>query len=84
MFAVSLGKLLFFAVLVGIVWIAFRYKARVEEIRRAVREELQRREAPRRAPTVEAEDLVKCGQCGAYVAARGAKSCGRADCPWQR
>ena len=84
MFAISLGKFILFAVLVGVVWVGFRYKARVDEIRRAVRDELQRREAPRRAPPVQAEDLIKCTQCGAYVAARGAKSCGRADCPWPR
>ena len=84
MFALSLGKFLLLAVLVGVVWIGFRYKSRVDEIRRAVREELQRRQAaPQRRPPIEAEDLVKCARCGAYVAAHGAKSCGRADCPWQ-
>jgi len=30
----------------------------------------------------EAEDLVPCPRCGAYVAARGATSCGRSDCPY--
>jgi hypothetical protein len=35
------------------------------------------------APTTggEAVDLVKCGQCGAYIASSGARSCGRPDCP---
>ena len=28
------------------------------------------------------EDLVQCPKCGAYVAARGATSCGRGDCPY--
>ena len=28
------------------------------------------------------EDLVPCPKCGAYVAARGATSCGRSDCPY--
>ena len=28
------------------------------------------------------EDLVPCPKCGAYVAARGATSCGRDDCPY--
>jgi hypothetical protein len=37
------------------------------------------------APTsTEAVDLVKCRQCGAYIAASGAKSCGRPDCPQPR
>lgn len=32
-----------------------------------------------RAP---AEDMVQCTVCGAYVAAHGATSCGRDDCPY--
>ena len=28
------------------------------------------------------EDLIPCPKCGAYVAARGASSCGRSDCPY--
>ncbi len=86
MFGLSLGKSLLLVLLVVIVWYGFKYVARVEAIRRALREELRRRQggaAPRR-PTIPAEDLVKCAQCGAYVAARGATSCGRADCPWGR
>ncbi len=30
----------------------------------------------------ETEDLIECPKCGAYVAARGATSCGRSDCPY--
>jgi uncharacterized protein len=30
----------------------------------------------------QAEDLVPCPKCGAYVAAHGATSCGRSDCPY--
>ncbi|HTH98219.1 MAG TPA: hypothetical protein VL574_12450 [Stellaceae bacterium] len=33
------------------------------------------------APNGQAVDLVKCRQCGAYIAATGARSCGRDDCP---
>ncbi len=28
------------------------------------------------------EDLIPCPKCGAYVAAHGASSCGRSDCPY--
>jgi ribosomal protein L32 len=86
MFGFSLPKFLLFALLVAIVWFGFRYVNRVEQIRRAVREELKRRQPPgrRKQQTIEAEDLVKCSQCGAYVAARSASSCGRPDCPWGR
>jgi uncharacterized protein len=30
----------------------------------------------------EAEDMVECTVCGAFVAARGPVSCGRSDCPY--
>ncbi len=36
-----------------------------------------------RDPAIEAEDMVACKVCGTYVAANGARSCGRADCPWR-
>jgi hypothetical protein len=32
---------------------------------------------------VEVEDLAKCRQCGAFVAV-GARSCGKAACPYPR
>lgn len=46
------------------------------------------RELPRRRPTsprpmINAEDLIACDVCGAYVAA-GAPGCGRPDCPRPR
>ncbi|HXZ00382.1 MAG TPA: hypothetical protein VEI03_10305 [Stellaceae bacterium] len=73
-----------FLLLAAVVWFGFRYVNRVDAIRRAVREEVKRRQQQGRKPaSIEAEDLVKCAQCGAYVAAHGASSCGRADCPWR-
>ncbi|PWC98202.1 hypothetical protein [Azospirillum sp. TSO5] len=33
---------------------------------------------------VEAEDMEKCPECGAYVAPRSAVSCGRPACPYGR
>jgi len=45
------------------------------------------RNLPRRAPrprrSIQAEDLVLCDVCNAYVAGR-AQSCGRPDCPRPR
>jgi hypothetical protein len=85
MLGFSLPKFLLFVLLLAIVWFGYRYMSRVDAIRRAVREEVKRRRQQGRGPaSIEAEDLVKCAQCGAYVAARGASSCGRKDCPWGR
>jgi ribosomal protein L32 len=78
-------KLLVLLLLVGVVWTAIRFTNRVDQIRRGVREEVKRRRQQAQKPrSLQAEDLVKCAACGAYVAAHGASSCGRADCPWGR
>jgi uncharacterized protein len=84
MFGLSLGKLLLLAIVVGIVWYGFKYSARVNAIRRGVREEVARRQAASapRTPRRSVEDLVKCPQCGAFVAANGATNCGKPGCPW--
>lgn len=86
MFGLSLGKLLILAILIALVWYGFKYASRVEAIRRGVREEVARRRAGARPgvrpPARSVEDLVKCPQCGAFVAATGATNCGKAGCPW--
>jgi hypothetical protein len=79
-----LYKLLLLLLVIAAVWFGFRYVGRVEAVRQALREQLARRQQPQKAPRVEAEDLAGCSVCGAYVAARGASHCGRADCPWER
>ena len=82
MLGLSLGKLLVLAIIIAVVWYGFKYKARVEAIRRSVREEIARRQASPRPPSRSVEDLVKCPKCGAFVASVGATNCGKAGCPW--
>jgi hypothetical protein len=83
MLGLSLGKLIVLALLVLIVWYGFKYVQRVEDVRRMLRREIERRRGqPQQKRTVVAEDLVKCTRCGAYVATGSRSSCGRADCPW--
>ena len=43
----------------------------------------QRPQQPQARQIIEAEDLVACKGCGAYIAA-SARHCGRADCPQPR
>jgi hypothetical protein len=80
----SPAKLLLLLLLAGVVWTVFRFTNRVDQIRRSVREEVRRRQQAQKPQSLAAEDLVKCAVCGAYVAAKSAGSCGRADCPWGR
>ena len=83
MLGLSIGKLLVLVVLIGVVWYGFKYAARIEAIRRDVRADVARRQAARRGGSARpVEDLVKCAQCGAFVAAEGAKKCGKPNCPW--
>jgi len=84
MFGLSLTKLLLLAVLVLIVWYGFKYAARVEAVRQALRAEALRHRprGDRRPAARPVEDLVKCQRCGAFVAAQGAANCGKPQCPW--
>ncbi len=83
MFGVGLFKLIFLAGAVAGVWYLFKMLASPSAP--PAEPEAQ---APRRAPNtaarnrLEAEDMVACKVCGTYVPAKGARSCGRADCPW--
>ncbi|MGH7014176.1 MAG: hypothetical protein ACREEL_08500 [Stellaceae bacterium] len=81
----SLGKLALLAIILAVVWYGWKYARRVDAVRRALKEEIERRRtgAPpaQNRPT---EDLVKCSACGIYVPAHAARACGRGDCPWPR
>jgi uncharacterized protein len=85
----ELPKLVFIALVFGAVWWGVRWINSVptDPTRRRQRPDRparrqQRRQAAERAE-IEAEDLLACGVCGAYVAA-SAPSCGRPDCPRPR
>ncbi|HWE74458.1 MAG TPA: hypothetical protein VG328_14940 [Stellaceae bacterium] len=89
MFGLSLTKLLTLAILVLIVWYGFKYAARLEAVKQAIRAEAQRRRpgggnlgGDMRSSARPVEDLVKCQRCGSFVAAVGAANCGKPQCPW--
>ena len=96
MLGFSIQKLLVLAAVIGAVWYGFKFVGRLQQARDAeakagggakrgnLGDQLRDWVAGRKggADAVgEAEDLVQCPKCGAYVAARGATSCGRSDCP---
>ncbi len=67
-------------VLVGaVVWWFVRQGRRLSARQAGQRE----RRTPGKVHRIEAEDLVACGVCGAYVAS-GAPGCSRPDCPRPR
>jgi len=90
MFGFSLTKLLFTVAAVLIVWYGFRWVGRVQARKRVEAERRMRTDArpgtrPGAASTQRrssVEDMTVCPACGDYVAANGARNCGRADCPY--
>ncbi len=97
MLGFSIQKLLVLAAVIGAVWYGFKFVGRLQQARDAeakagggakrgnlgdqVRDWVAGRKGGADARG-EAEDLVQCPKCGAYLAARGATSCGRSDCPY--
>lgn len=69
-------KLIVLILVVAAVWIGYRWVM-------AQTRGLPRRPNASKQRAIEAEDLVACGVCGAYVAAH-APGCGRPDCPRPR
>ncbi len=94
MLGFSIQKLLFTVAVVVAVWYGFKWVGRKKQIRDKEAKDRLRRDAvggnggggpsggtPGGAP-VDAEEMVECAVCGAFVAVREAKACGRDDCPY--
>jgi hypothetical protein len=69
-------KLVLLILIIAALWIGYRWL-------NAPARSLPRRRPPPQRRTIHAEDLSRCGLCGAYVAA-SAPGCGRPDCPQPR
>jgi len=90
MFGFSLFKIIFTIVIVIVVWNGFKYFTRMQD-QRADRSRMKSQGKGRNKASGNAsapqpgtegiEDMVECKVCNAYVT-RGAKSCGRDDCPF--
>ena len=96
MLGFSIQKLLVLAGIIAAVWYGFKLVGRMKQTRDAqakaggspksanlgdqLRDWMTGRKDGGESGT--AEDLVPCPKCGAYVAAHGASSCGRSDCPY--
>ncbi len=90
MFGFSLYKLLVLAAVIALVWYGFKFVGRLQDQRKADGGLGARAARPKRrggAPATEprardAEDMVACPVCQAYVQAHGATRCDRSDCPY--
>lgn len=82
MFGVGFFKLLVLAGAAAGAWYLFKMLAGPKPPVAGPGAQSRGRNARARNPRIEAEDMVACKICGTYVAANGARSCGRADCPF--
>ncbi len=94
MLGFSIQKLLFTVAVVVAVWYGFKWVGRMKEIRDKKAKDRLRRDAQSGnkggsggggasgGEQSDAEEMVECAVCGAFVAVRGTKSCGRDDCPY--
>ena len=69
-------KLIVIFLIIVAAWVGYRWL-------NGLTRELSHRRPTSPRPAINAEDLVACGVCGAYVAAAAA-GCGRPDCPRPR
>jgi uncharacterized protein len=88
MFGFSFYKLLVLVAVVAAVWYGFKFIGRLQDQRAAdqkLRAGIGRRPGARGAEdpgAPQAEEMIACPVCQAYVPARNTTSCGRADCPY--
>jgi uncharacterized protein len=85
MFGLSLTKILLTIFVIVAVWYGWRWYQRYQalEAKRERDESVPKND--RRANgrgQVEAEDMIECRTCGAFVAASRRVGCGRKDCPF--
>jgi len=80
-----LAKLFMTLLAVAAIWLGFKYYARFiagPARRRAVPRSRPPASEPDPPPAGPIEDMTPCAVCGAYIPARGARRCGRHDCPF--
>jgi uncharacterized membrane protein YqiK len=85
----TLPKILLIVAVIGVLWwwhrrnqIKARERAEFERTGRAPgRTTGKTKSGAKGKPAQPIEDMAQCRVCGAYVPAKGATRCGRADCP---
>lgn len=82
MFGFSLLKLVVLGAIVLAVWHGFKWFARYQQIKDSEIKAQIRKKSGEIPPSDNAEEMVKCIQCGSFVMASAAKSCGQDGCPY--
>lgn len=79
MFGFGFTKIIVLAAIVAAVWYGFKFVGRMDKRRKE--EIASQRKAEEEAESNDVGEMLKCPNCDAFVAAKGAMNCGRADCP---
>ncbi len=90
MFGFSLQKLMVLVAVIAAVWYGFKFIGRLQDAREVeqklrpggCRQPKARWRRAKQPAAPEAEDMVECPVCQAYVPARGASRCERPGCPY--
>jgi uncharacterized protein len=91
MFGLSLTKILLTIFVIVAVWYVYKVFQRKQKLSeegaptpfaRILRGESLKARSASAAAAKEAEDMVACPACGAYVSPRSAVSCGKPNCPY--
>ena len=97
MLGFSIQKLLFTVAAIFAVWYGFKWVGRMKKVREREARERLRRQAGNGGGvgtsesgefgagvgvSEAAEEMVECPTCSAFIAITGAKSCGKAGCPY--
>ena len=83
MFGFSLAKFLLTILVIAAVWFGWRAYVRYQALKNARAGEMPKPSGrAAREARVEAEDMVECRSCGAFIALTRRVACGRKDCPF--
>ena len=82
MLGFSLTKLLLTAFIIAAVWYGFKWLGRLGKTARRELGKSRTAEGKGAGAVERAEEMEQCRVCGTYVAANGARTCERDDCPY--
>lgn len=80
----SISKIAVLIAIIAVVIGFFKLVGNMEKLKKRADNLAKNRSktAPNKAQADDVEDLMQCRVCNTFVASKGAKACGREDCPY--
>lgn len=76
----SLPKLAVLAIIIGVIWYGFKFFSRSQQV--SNNNQNNNADSQSTPPPGSAVDMVQCTVCDDFVAAKGATTCGKDNCPY--